>query len=386
MPIDVCREFATFVQNFVTILLLASMKTQKEPVRLRTKKLANGSESIYLDIYINGRREYEFLKLYLVAEKTRADKERNAEVWRLANAVKSKRIVDIQNEAFGFQRSTVKVKMLDYFDTMAGRKKNESTFRSWRAVRYHLVRFLKGRDVFVSDVTEKMCLDFRDYLVDLPLSTNTKFNYFSIFRSFVLQAYKDKLIRENPLLTVKRTEKEESKRMFLTLEELKKLADTPCSVPNVKRAFLFSALTGLRCSDVKAIRWKDVFLFGEYTRIMFRQKKTKGQEYLDISPQAAELMGERGKDDDFIFVFSTKGNLVNKMLEKWCSAAGISKHITFHCARHSFAVMMLDLGTDIYTVSKLLGHRELSTTQIYAKILDKNKQEAVKKIPSIFDK
>lgn len=377
----ICYFCAKFCYYFVT-----SMKTQKEPVRLRTKKLANGSESIYLDIYINGKREYEFLKLYLIPEKTRSDKERNAEVWRLANAVKSKRIVDIQNEAFGFQRTTVKIKILDYFDTMARRRGNESTFGSWRAARYHLVRFLKGRDVFVSDVTEKMCLDFRDYLIDLPLAANTKFLYFSIFRCFVLQAYKDKLIRENPLLTVKRTEKEESKRMFLTLDELKKLADTPCSVPNVKRAFLFSALTGLRCSDVKSIRWKDVFLFGEYTRVMFRQQKTKGQEYLDISPQAAELMGERGKDDDFIFVYSTKGNSANKILEKWCSAAGISKHITFHCARHSFAVMMLDLGTDIYTVSKLLGHRELSTTQIYAKILDKNKQEAVKKIPSIFKK
>lgn len=64
--------------------------------------------------------------------------------------------------------------------------------------------------------------------------------------------------------------------------------------------------------------------------------------------------------------------------------AGIHKDITFHCGRHTFAVMMLDLGTDIYTVSKLLGHRELSTTQIYAKVLDKNKQAAVAKIPDIF--
>lgn len=62
-------------------------------------------------------------------------------------------------------------------------------------------------------------------------------------------------------------------------------------------------------------------------------------------------------------------------------AAGIDKHITFHCGRHTFAVMMLDLGVDLYTVSKLLGHKSIETTQVYAKILDKNKQSAVDRIP-----
>ena len=120
-----------------------------------------------------------------------------------------------------------------------------------------------------------------------------------------------------------------------------------------------------------------------YTRIIFTQKKTGGLEYLDITQQAAELLGERGKPNETVFTDIHSPSCTNETIKRWVLRAGINKEITFHCARHTFAVMMLDLGTDIYTVSKLLGHRELSTTQRYAKVLDKNKQKAVSKIPDI---
>ena len=177
---------------------------------------------------------------------------------------------------------------------------------------------------------------------------------------------------------------EEGTRMYLTIEEVQRLAQTECEYPAIKRAFLFSCLTGLRRSDVIRLTWGDVHQQGEFTRIIFKQKKTSGQEYLDIPPQAAELMGERGKDAEHIFPNIHSPSCTNEMSKRWVLRAGIHKDITFHCGRHTFAVMMLDLGTDIYTVSKLLGHRELSTTQIYAKVLDKNKQAAVAKIPDIF--
>ena len=121
------------------------------------------------------------------------------------------------------------------------------------------------------------------------------------------------------------------------------------------------------------------------TRITFHQKKTKGLQYLDINAQAAELMGEQGKPTEPIFTLNA-GSYSNVILAKWIASAGIQKHITFHSGRHTFAVLMLDLGTDIYTVQKLLGHANIATTQIYAKVLDKNKQEAVQKIPDIFGK
>ena len=174
---------------------------------------------------------------------------------------------------------------------------------------------------------------------------------------------------------------EEGTRMYLTIDELKLLANTECEYPNIKKAFLFSCLTGLRRSDVLRLTWGDEQ--GDFTRIIFKQKKTGGLEYLDISPQAAELLGKRGKQNDHPFGDIHSPSCTNEAIKRWVLRAGIQKEITFHCGRHTFAVMMLDLGTDIYTVSKLLGHRELSTTQIYAKVLDKNKQAAAAKIPDI---
>ena len=171
--------------------------------------------------------------------------------------------------------------------------------------------------------------------------------------------------------------------MYLTLDEVRKLAATECEYPQIKAAFLFSCLTGLRRSDVLRLTWGDVHKQGEFTRIIFRQKKTSGQEYLDISPQAAELMGERGLPDEHVFTDIHSPTCTNNTLKLWVARAGINKTITFHCGRHTFATLMLDIGTDIYTVSKLLGHRYLSTTQIYAKVMDKNKQAAVASIPTI---
>ena len=175
----------------------------------------------------------------------------------------------------------------------------------------------------------------------------------------------------------------EVKRDYLTLEEIKALAATPCKYPCLKRSFLFSCLTGLRKSDIEKLTWGEVHKQGEYTRIIFKQKKTGGQEYLDITPQAEKYLGEPGQADELVFAGFSYGSYTSLELRRWCMASGIEKDITFHCARHTFAVLMLDLGADIYTVSKLLGHRELATTQIYAKVLDRNKQKAVSLIPDI---
>src|SRR5690606_640293 len=151
-----------------------------------------------------------------------------------------------------------------------------------------------------------------------------------------------------------------------------------------KRAFLFGCLTGLRWSDIQKLKWSEVQKTDNGMRIVFNQKKTKELQYLDISDQAVELLGERkGKPDDRVFVGLQYSAYMNLELKKWVMKAGITKEITFHCSRHTFATLQLTHGTEIYTVSKLLGHKHLQTTEIYSKIIDEKKREAVNKIPNL---
>lgn len=145
-----------------------------------------------------------------------------------------------------------------------------------------------------------------------------------------------------------------------------------------------SCLTGIRKNDIEKMTWKEVREEGGHVRIIFQQQKTKGQEYLDITAKAVPYLGERGADDDKVFQGFYYSSYLLMELKRWAVRAGITKDITFHTGRHTFAVLMMTLGAEIYTVQKLLGHRELHTTQIYAKIIDKKKQEAVDMIPDLF--
>lgn len=156
----------------------------------------------------------------------------------------------------------------------------------------------------------------------------------------------------------------------------------------LKQAALFSALTGLRYSDIEKLVWGEVHRSREIIEgkesevysIRFTQKKTHGVETLPISAQAYQLLGERGAADERVFRNLLYSSWQNFIILDWVRRAGISKHITFHNFRHTYATLQLTFGTDIYTVSKMLGHRDLKTTQVYARIVDKSKREAAERI------
>ena len=378
------------------------MGNSKEPIRLRKRTTQSGNTSLYLDIYLNGERKYEYLKLYLVPERTRADKEKNRETMKLAEAIKSKRIVELRNGEYGFKDDFASDTLFfDYYKMLCEKRLGEESrgnWGNWYSCLHHLRIYEKREKITFAEITPEWVQGFKDYLEnraiawahdkrhrekEYPLSRNSKMSYFNKLRACINQAFEDRIIARNPIRGIEGFKAEEGTRMYLTTEELKKLVNTPCDYESVRKAFLFSCLTGLRRSDIVKLKWCDVFQQGDFTRIIFKQKKTKGQEYLDITQQAAELMGERGNGEDFVFDDIFSPDCTNKTIQNWVLRAGIDKKISFHVGRHTFAVMMLDLGTDIYTVSKLLGHRELSTTQIYAKVLDKNKQAAVQRIPNI---
>ena len=383
---------------------MAREKKPKEPVRLRQRKLTNGNISLFLDCWRDGQRSYEFLKLYLIPERTRADKERNRETLEMANAIKAKRIVELHTNEHGLKRKVKEDELLffDFYRKMCEQrhknKESRGNWGNWYSCLKHLEIYEKNKKITFKQITAEWVQGFHDYLEndacawssdyrerikDHPLKRNTRLSYFNKLRACINEAFELGIIDRNPMRGVEGFKAEEGTRMYLTIEEVQRLAQTQCEYPRIKAAFLFSCMTGLRRSDVLRLTWGDVSEQSGFARIIFRQKKTQGQEYLDINQQARDIMGERGRNDEHIFQDIHSPSCTNHTLKRWCLRAGIDKVITFHSARHTFAVMMLDIGTDIYTVSKLLGHRELKTTQIYAKILDKNKQAAVSKIPDI---
>jgi integrase len=241
-----------------------------------------------------------------------------------------------------------------------------------------------------SDINTELCDEFREFLETtkskksdkMKLSENSIKTYYDKFRSALKQAYKDGYISDNIAEKTNAVKQAETQRNYLTLEELNTLVKTDCKSVEIKTQALFSALTGLRRSDIQKLTWGEVqHVKGSGYLIRFMQKKTGGSETLPITEQAFNLLGERKQSTDNVFTLIQETNQrENRYLTKWVLDAGITKKITFHCFRHTFATLQLSMGTDIYTVSKMLGHKDLNTTQIYAKIIDETKRTASNRI------
>lgn len=370
-----------FCCNFVANDKRMKKDTAKSPVRLRWRELPSGRKTLYLDIYVGGRRSYEYLSLYLEKGSSREVREANRETLKLAEAVCAKRTVEVREGRFGFSAGKgADIPFMEWFAAFARTKKNASTRRIYDTCALAIADACPA-SLRLRDLSPAWGEKVKASLSSARLSPNSRWLYFSKVRAAVNGALAKGLLRDDPLRGVANFKWSQPEKVFLTFEEVRAMARTPCADGLLKRAFLFSCLTGLRFGDVQALTWEEVRQQGDFTRITFRQHKTGGQEYLDISPQAAAYMGERGTGKVFAgFKYSSE---MTKRLRAWARDAGVRKPLTFHSGRHTFAVMMLDLGTDIYTTSKLLGHSNLSTTQVYAKVLDKNKQAAVMRIPDL---
>ena len=412
------NKFAIFAVGATNGKSMAKQKQTvklKEPVRIRFKQLSNGNQSIYLEYYtgdvirkenyVGGKRKYEFLKLYLIPERTREDKAKNEATLALAKAIQSRRIVEVQNDAHGFQNTNKsRVNLLDYLENI-GKQSAEQGSRNYARTVLNTVRALRlfrGDYIAFRDVDKEFLSEFTDYLRQMPkaskygvlktggrLSNNSVVSYYGTLRTAINRAYKEGIITVNPTKEfdfASKVRQEPSRREYLTLDELKTLINTECRHEIVKRAFLFSCLCGLRVSDIRKLRWCDLQRSGGRVRIEITMQKTKEPLYLPISDEALKWLPERGEANgsDFIFPLTHEGT-VNDTLQHWAKVAGITKHISFHVSRHTHATMMLTLGADLYTVSKLLGHKNIATTQIYAKIVDKKKEEAIGLIPNLTD-
>ena len=285
------------------------------------------------------------------------------------------------------QNERSKCDFIKYFEDLRDKRHQNSSKSirvNWDREVALMKMFTEGKPMIFSTIDMNLLEDYKNFLINAPqggskkgtITRNTASTYFSIFKAGLHQAFIDGYLTVDIAAKAKNIAYSDKQREYLTIDELNTLAATPCDRPIMKRASLFSALTGMRHSDIQKLKWKEIIKDGEHYRILFTQQKTKGVQYMPISDQAYQLCGERGEPDRLVFEGLQDPSWINKPLERWIKAAGITKHITFHCFRHTYATLQLTNGTDIYTVSKMLGHTKVTTTQIYAKIVDEKKEQA----------
>ncbi|MBS7290959.1 MAG: site-specific integrase [Bacteroidales bacterium] len=354
-------------------------------VTLRKRLYPSGKTALYLDFYPEIRNPHtnkmtrrEYLGIYIITNpQTPTERKLNKAKMAQAEAIRAQRELAIINEQFGFlDKTKAKMDALDYFYSIL-----RNHHEKWAIVYEHFKIYAQGKCRF-EDLDVDFCNGFREYLSTakriksdhLKLSQNSAASYWSTFRAFLLQAYKEGYLQENLNDKLEKLETKETRRQYLTLDEVRMLANTPCKFPVLKQASLFSCLTGLRISDILALEWEN---FQEYPGggwcFNISTEKTDSETLNPISDEAFQLCGEPGKGK--VFKGLTR-QMVNGHLKEWISAAGITKYITFHCCRHTYATLLIAGGTDIYTVSKMLTHKNVATTQIYADLVSEKKRNA----------
>ena len=261
---------------------------------------------------------------------------------------------------------------------------SNSIIVNWTRVGKLLSIYSEGKPIPFKKISVKLLEDLKLFMLSAPmggnkpgtLSQNSASTYFSIVKAGLHRAFIDEYLTVDISAKVKGIPEIKVKRETLTLEEAKMLATTPCENEVLKRAFFFAVLTGIRLCDIHELTWGEIVETASGKRVDFTQRKTHIVDYLPISEQAFSLCGEPQEPERHIFEGLTGSSWISRPLKKWMKAAGITKNITFHCSRHTFATLQLENDTNIYAVMSMLGHTNVKTTQIYAHIVDKSKRNA----------
>lgn len=345
----------------------------KERVTLAKRPLKDGVVSLFLDFRINGKRCRENLKLYLYPEKTSLDRTKNAETMRLAKAERDRKEFELEQAEAGLtvKKRPTMVPLRDFVSKSMARKITDSTRKNIRSV---VAVAGPMMDCYVQQVDQDWFRKFVSIMEARGYKPNSIRLYVVIVRQLLGMAKDERLIDFIPKTSEIVPKKEKNVRTYLTMDEVRKLLETECNNPEVKRAFMFSCFTGLRISDVMALRKENIV--GE--NIVLNQKKTLEPVIIPIGENARKFLEEGGLPFRLPL-----NNTLNKHVKNWVKKAGIPKKVTFHIARHSFATLALSSGADLYVTSRLLGHTSVNTTAIYAKIVDEARKKAIDAIPKI---
>lgn len=375
-------------------------KHEFEPVHIRAKEIKGGKKSLYLDIVSNGVRRKEALRLYLIPEDSKGAKSANAAVMRMAQEMKAKRTLEVMRDGLQLtDHSKGDVVLVDWLEEQNQYYRTHGNKQYSKTI-HNIIRHLNifpgcKKGMRLRSVNPKFLRQFLEYLRGDNankrggrLCQETIYTYFTVFSILMNKAVRLEMIPMNPFHKLSQAEKPQrrtKKREFLTMEELQKLAKTECDDWRVKKAFMFCCFTGLRYIDVSRLKWKHIQKLddGRY-QLDMTQKKTQEPVYIPLSANAMKWLPEKGDNgrENYVFQFRDR-SIIYHYLDEWGKRAGIEKHLIFHMSRHTCATMLLYYGADLYTVSKILGHTSIKSTQIYAKVVDGMKRKAVDNVPEI---
>lgn len=362
-------------------------------VTLRTRPVKNGMLSYYLDYYPGYRDTVtmktirrESLGIYIyAAPQNKREKTFNKSMTEKAEAIRCRRFESVINERYEFfDKSKMNSDFLAYFKRVLQDKDPK-----WKFVYEHFEYFVGGK-CRCDEVDFDLCNKFRDYLLTAknmrngkPMFINSVAGYWSTFRGFLNLAFRDKMIRTNPNDYLEKIPTVPVNKESLSLDELRTLYHTPCDIDVLKRASIFACLTGMRRSDIINLRWEQIKTYADGGRyVEFYAQKTKARNIIPISEEAYKLISEGRRSIHGQVFEGFEIVMAQKPLKAWLKNAGITKRITFHSFRHTFASLQIELGTDLYTVMQLLAHKSVTTTQIYACHADPKRRETASRISS----
>lgn len=340
-------------------------------VHLRKKKTSTG-HSLLLDYFVHGSRVREYLGIHI--EKGKADVK---EKLLIAEAIRSQKEIELFSGQYGMSPShRRKIDFIEYFKTFKDRSSRKD-IRMFSACLAKLIEF-SGEKLPASSIDSKFCLSFFQHLLK-NLKGETPYNYFKVFKNVLSSAVSDRMFLSSPAENVKAAKPAGVlTKQVLTDDEIKLLVKTRCGNENVKRAFLFACFTGLRAVDIRSLSWNQIDLVNNEMR--FSQSKTSAFHIVPLNDSAISILGKPGKG--LVFKLPSQ-NGMNKDLKNWVGRAKIKKHITFHCARHTFGTSLLIHGADLKTTSVLLGHASTRETEKYTHISDQMKRKAVQALQVI---
>lgn len=357
-------------------------------VRLRGKKLAKGKISLFLDYYtgytksdtgdIKTKRKIEYLKIYLLKNpREPEERQKNKENLELAQNIRNKRESERLHNPEGF--ISPQKRKTNFFD-FCQNYENNYTKGDVRMIKGAIRLFKEhaGENFLVpKQIDVKLIRSFRDFLLE-KYNGETPYSYFARFKKILRAAVEEGLFTKSPAERISCSKPEGITKAILMPDEVIKLSKTECGNPEIKRAFLFSLMTGLRYDDVSKLKHKHI----QNNQVWRLQGKTDKRVYIDLNESALNLIGKTGNAEENVFNLPSLTSCL-KTLKVWTSKASINKNITWHSARHSVGTILLMNGSDIITVKNVLGHTKLEHTQKYTHVVDELKKKAVNGLPSI---